>query len=48
MMAAGGSVEYWKLVFQFCHALAENMTDNTEYALFTAICIFSGKLGDFS
>ena len=45
MMAAGGSVEYWKLVFQFCHALAENMTDNTEYALFTAICIFSGKFG---
>ena len=43
MIAAGGSVEYWKLVFQFCHGLAENQTDNTEYALFTAICIFSGK-----
>ena len=43
MMAAGGSAEYWKLVFQFCQALAENQTDNTEYALFTAICIFSGK-----
>lgn len=45
MMAAGGSVEYWKLVFQFCHALAENTTDNTEYALFTAICIFSDRYG---
>lgn len=42
MLAAGGSEEYWKLVYQFCHALAENQTDNTEYALFTAICIFSG------
>ncbi|KAH3721308.1 hypothetical protein DPMN_064228 [Dreissena polymorpha] len=43
MMAAGGTEEYWKLVFQFCHALAENQTDNTEYALFTAICIFSER-----
>ena len=43
MLAAGGSEEYWKLVYQFCHALADNQTDNTEYALFTAICIFSGK-----
>ncbi|WAQ94226.1 ECR-like protein [Mya arenaria] len=41
MMAAGGSEAYWKLVFQFCHALADSQTDNTEYALFTAICIFS-------
>lgn len=44
MLAAGGSEEYWKLVYQFCHALAEIQTDNTEYALFTAICIFSGNL----
>lgn len=43
MIAAGGSTEYWKQVFNFCHALAESQTDNTEYALFTAICIFSGK-----
>ncbi|XP_052803665.1 ecdysone receptor-like isoform X1 [Mya arenaria] len=45
MMAAGGSEAYWKLVFQFCHALADSQTDNTEYALFTAICIFSERHG---
>ncbi|WAQ94198.1 ECR-like protein [Mya arenaria] len=44
MMAAGGSEAYWKLVFQFCHALADSQTDNTEYALFTAICIFSDQV----
>ncbi|KAL3831771.1 hypothetical protein ACJMK2_023478 [Sinanodonta woodiana] len=47
MMAAGGSEEYWKLVYMFCHALVENQTDNTEYALFTAICIFSERHGLF-
>lgn len=43
MIAAGGSTEYWKQVFNFCHALANHRTDNTEYALFTAICIFSDR-----
>ncbi|XP_045169068.1 ecdysone receptor-like isoform X2 [Mercenaria mercenaria] len=43
MIAAGGSTEYWKQVFNFCHALADARTDNTEYALFTAICIFSER-----
>ncbi|XP_060603528.1 ecdysone receptor-like isoform X1 [Ruditapes philippinarum] len=43
MIAAGGSTDYWKQVFNFCHALADARTDNTEYALFTAICIFSER-----
>lgn len=48
MIAAGGSAEYWKQVFNFCHVLADYHTDNTEYALFTAICIFSGKYSAFT
>lgn len=43
-MKAAGFGHYAELLFELCHNLASYRTDNAEYALFTAICIFSGRL----
>ena len=44
MIAAGQPREYTELVFKLCEDLAKIGSDNAEYALFTAIAIFSGKM----
>ncbi|KAJ8314271.1 hypothetical protein KUTeg_008832 [Tegillarca granosa] len=41
MKATGQPAEYTELVFKFCQDMSVLNTDNAEYALFTAICIFS-------
>lgn len=41
MIAAGQPREYTELVFKLCEDLAKIGSDNAEYALFTAIAIFS-------
>lgn len=41
MIAAGQPQEYTELVFKLCEDLAKIGSDNAEYALFTAIAIFS-------
>lgn len=43
MEATGQTKEYTELVFKLCHDMADLNSDNAEYALFTAISIFSGK-----
>ena len=40
--AHGGEGKYCELLYEFCHNMAAFKTDNSEYTLFTAICIFSG------
>lgn len=42
MVATGQTKEYTELVFKLCHDMADLNSDNAEYALFTAISIFSG------
>ncbi|XP_059152482.1 ecdysone receptor-like isoform X2 [Physella acuta] len=44
-MKAAGFGHYAELLFELCHNLASYRTDNAEYALFTAICIFSERPG---
>ncbi|XP_061179752.1 oxysterols receptor LXR-alpha-like isoform X1 [Saccostrea echinata] len=41
MEATGQPREYTELVFKLCHDMAELNSDNAEYALFTAVSIFS-------
>ena len=41
--AHGGEEKYCELLYEFCHNMAAYKTDNSEYTLFTAICIFSGE-----
>lgn len=41
-MKAVGQGRYCELMYEFCHNMASARTDNAEYAIFTAICIFSG------
>lgn len=41
MEATGQTKEYTELVFKLCHDMADLNSDNAEYALFTAISIFS-------
>ena len=43
MIAAGQPQEYTELVFKLCEDLAKIGSDNAEYALFTAVAIFSRK-----
>ncbi|KAL5006605.1 hypothetical protein ScPMuIL_015411 [Solemya velum] len=43
MKATGQSVEYCDLIYNFCHALTTLQMDNSEFGLFTAICIFSDR-----
>jgi hypothetical protein len=38
-----GLGKYAELVYDFCHNMFVCQTDNAEYALLTAISIFSGK-----
>lgn len=45
MIAAGQPQEYTELVFKLCEDLAKLGSDNAEYALFTAIAIFSSDRG---
>ena len=42
MQATGQTIEYTEMVFKLCHDMADLNSDNAEYALFTAISIFSG------
>lgn len=44
-MKAAGLGHYAELLYEFCHNMASIKTDNAEYALFTAICIFSERPG---
>ncbi|KAH9492466.1 hypothetical protein Btru_029169 [Bulinus truncatus] len=44
-MKAAGLGHYAELLFEFCHNMAISKTDNAEYTLFTAICIFSERPG---
>uniref|UniRef100_A0A182ZWX8 NR LBD domain-containing protein n=1 Tax=Biomphalaria glabrata TaxID=6526 RepID=A0A182ZWX8_BIOGL len=44
-MKAAGLGHYAELLFEFCHNMASVKTDNAEYTLFTAICIFSERPG---
>lgn len=41
-MKAAGQGRYSELLYEFCHNMASDKTDNAEYALLNAICIFSG------
>ena len=41
-MLATGLGKYAELVYEFCHNMTTMQTDNAEYALLTAISIFSG------
>lgn len=41
-MKAASLGHYSELLYEFCHNMASFKTDNAEYALVTAICIFSG------
>lgn len=43
--AHGGEGKYCELLYEFCHNMAAYKTDNSEYTLFTAICIFSERPG---
>ncbi|RUS82889.1 hypothetical protein EGW08_009354 [Elysia chlorotica] len=43
--AHGGEGKYCELLYEFCHNMAAFNTDNSEYTLFTAICIFSERPG---
>lgn len=43
-MAFGGLQDYVNLMFDFAVKMNRLGVDNTEYALITAICIFSGLL----
>ena len=47
MKQTGQPPEYTELVFKLCQDLADLHSDNAEYALFTSICIFSGKFKSF-
>ena len=47
-MLATGLGKYAELVYEFCHNMAVMQTDHAEYALMTAISIFSGKSVAFS
>lgn len=44
-MLATGLGKYAELVYEFCHNMAIMQTDDAEYALMTAISIFSGTKG---
>ncbi|BFZ01312.1 hypothetical protein BsWGS_04350 [Bradybaena similaris] len=44
-MKAAGQDCYCKLLYEFCHNMASYKTDNAEYAMLTAICIFSERPG---
>lgn len=44
-MSALGIKNYAEVAFGFFHSLSQLCTDNTEYALLTAICIFSERPG---
>ncbi|XP_076439775.1 ecdysone receptor-like [Babylonia areolata] len=44
-MLATGLGKYAELVYEFCHNMAVMQTDNAEYALLTAISIFSERPG---
>ncbi|CAG5128467.1 unnamed protein product, partial [Candidula unifasciata] len=44
-MKAAGQGRYSELLYEFCHNMASDKTDNAEYAIFTAICIFSDRPG---
>ncbi|BFZ01309.1 hypothetical protein BsWGS_04348 [Bradybaena similaris] len=44
-MKAAGQGRYCELLYEFCHNMASYKTDNAEYAMFTAICIFSERPG---
>ncbi len=39
----GGLYDYVDCMFQFCKGMGVMSVDNAEYALLTAICMFSGK-----
>lgn len=41
-MACGGLQDYANCMFSFAAGMSRLAVDNTEYALLTAICIFSG------
>ena len=41
-LALGGLQDYVNYMFDFSAAMSRMAVDNTEYALLTAICIFSG------
>lgn len=43
-MAFGGLQGYVDLMFEFSRGMAKLSVDNAEYALLTALCIFSGEL----
>ncbi|XP_005101764.3 ecdysone receptor [Aplysia californica] len=43
--AHAGLGNYCERLFEFCHNMASCKTDNAEYALLTAICIFSERPG---
>ena len=47
MKQTGLPPEFTELLFKLCHDLVDLQSDNAEYALFTSICIFSGKLKTF-
>ena len=42
IMAVGGLQEYVNLMFNFAASMSQMHVDNTEYALLTAVCLFSG------
>ena len=42
-MRAGGLADFSDLMFDFCHKMGTIYTDNSEYALVTSICLFSGQ-----
>jgi len=44
MIISGQSEGYTELVFKLCRDMSKLQSDNAEYALFTATCIFSGKV----
>ena len=45
-IAMGGLKDYADGMFAFCASMAKLGVDNAEYALITAICIFSGTAVD--
>ena len=42
--AHAGLGSYCEMLYDFCYNMAAYKTDHTEYALLTAICIFSGEI----
>jgi hypothetical protein len=43
-LSFGGMEDFTNFMWPFCRGMAEIHTDNAEFALITAIAIFSGKL----